>query len=234
MIHALLIDDDKEAVNTVLSYCDGVQFIQVQKVVANFIEATRYLARNQVDLIFCSTDIQSSSCLEFVAQLNSKQHLIVFFSKVPDFAVDAFTLNAQDYLLKPLVLSRFNNMLAKVKEQFELRKNIAQEPHKFLQVRSEYSLVKILVNDILYIESLDDYIKIHLPGKKPILTLMSLKQVLTSLPSTEFIRVHRSFLVALNKIESVRGKVINLGITEVPIGKSYEAEFFKFYVNRSY
>ncbi|NBX79774.1 MAG: LytTR family transcriptional regulator [Flavobacteriales bacterium] len=94
--------------------------------------------------------------------------------------------------------------------------------------------MKIAHSEINYFETLDDYIKIHLLGKKPILTLMSMKTLQSKLPSEKFIRVHRSFVVPIHKIQSVRGKMIDLGFSEIPIGKSYEADFFKMYLKEGY
>ena len=153
-------------------------------------------------------------------------------SSFKEFAVDAFNLNAIDYLLKPFDVKRFQQSAQKVNEYYNHRRKNNVNEEQFLHVRSEYSLVKIAFVEILYIETLDDYIKIHLLGKKPILTLMSMKTVMEKLPEKEFIRVHRSYIVPINRIESVRGKTINLGITELPIGKSHEEAFFKAYVHQ--
>ena len=158
----------------------------------------------------------------------------MFLSEYKEFAVDAYNLNAIDYLLKPFDLKRFNQCANKVKEFYNSKNQQNNNEEQFLHVRSEYSLIKIAFVDILYIETLDDYIKIHLLGKKPILTLMNMKTVLSKLPEKEFVRVHRSYIVPINRIESVRGKIINLGITEIPIGKSHEELFFKVYIQKGF
>ena len=143
-------------------------------------------------------------------------------------------MNAVDYLLLPFDLKRFSQTLNKANEIYQIRNKNSNSEEQFLQVRSEYSLVKIALVEIVYIETLDDYIKIHIQGKKPVLTLMSIKKALEKLPEKDFIRVHRSYIVPINRIESVRGKVINLGITEIPIGKSHEEAFFKAYVSTGF
>ena len=231
MINCICIDDDTSTLDLVSKYCGEIQFLDLQKTFKTTIEAFRYISRHPVDLVLLNTHIQENSGIEFCGQLNQNV-MVVFMSSFKEFAVDAFNLNAIDYLLKPFDVKRFQQSAQKVNEYYNHRRKNNVNEEQFLHVRSEYSLVKIAFVEILYIETLDDYIKIHLLGKKPILTLMSMKTVMEKLPEKEFIRVHRSYIVPINRIESVRGKTINLGITELPIGKSHEEAFFKAYVHQ--
>jgi DNA-binding LytR/AlgR family response regulator len=232
MINCIVVDTEENS-KLISQFCDGVQYISVQKTFTNTIEAFRYISRNTIDMLFVNTDFPSISGVEFYKNLN-KNLLVVFVSNSKEFAVDAFDLNAVDYLLLPFDLKRFSQTLNKANEIYQIRNKNSNSEEQFLQVRSEYSLVKIALVEIVYIETLDDYIKIHIQGKKPVLTLMSIKKALEKLPEKDFIRVHRSYIVPINRIESVRGKVINLGITEIPIGKSHEEAFFKAYVSTGY
>ena len=233
MINCIAVDFDITTLDFIAKLCSDIQFISLQKTFTNPIEATRYARKHPLDLIFINTSLQDLTGFEFFKALNQNL-IVVFISESKEDAVQAYDLNAVDYLLKPFVLSRFNQCINKVQELYAYRSQRSNNEEQFLHVRSEYSLIKIGLQEILYIETLDDYIKIHLLGKKPVLTLMSMKTVLDKLPSTDFIRVHRSYIVPLNKIESVRGKVISLGITEVPIGKSLEEAFFKAYVQKGF
>ena len=232
MINCIVVDTEENS-KLISQFCEGVQYISVQKTFTNTIEAFRYISRNTIDLLFVNTDFPSISGIEFYKNLNQNL-LVVFVSNSKEFAVEAFDLNAVDYLLLPFDLKRFSQTLNKANEIYQIRNKNSNSEEQFLQVRSEYSLVKIALVEIVYIETLDDYIKIHIQGKKPVLTLMSIKKALEKLPEKDFIRVHRSYIVPINRIESVRGKVINLGITEIPIGKSHEEAFFKAYVSTGY
>lgn len=233
MINCIAIDDDITTLDYISKLCSDIQFITLQKTFSNSIEATRYVRKHPIDLIFVNSNIQEGSGFEFYRDLN-QNIIVVFISNFREFAVDAYDLNAIDYLLKPFDVRRFNQCVNKVHEFYNFRNQNSNNEEQYLHVRSEYSLVKISLVEILYIETLDDYIKIHLIGKKPILTLMSMKTVMDKLPGSEFVRVHRSYIVPINKIESVRGKVISLGITEVPIGKSHEEAFFKAYIQKGF
>ena len=232
MINCIVVDTEENS-KLISQFCDGVQYISVQKTFTNTIEASRYISRNTIDLLFINTDFPTISGIEFYKNLNQNL-LVVFVSNSKEFAADAFDLNAVDYLRLPFDLKRFSQTLNKANEIYQIRNKNSNSEEQFLQVRSEYSLVKIALVEIVYIETLDDYIKIHIQGKKPVLTLMSIKKALEKLPEKDFIRVHRSYIVPFNRIESVRGKIINLGITEIPIGKSHEETFFKAYVSTGY
>ena len=232
MINCIVVDTEENS-KLISQFCEGVQYISFQKTFTNTIEASRYISRNTIDLLFINTDFPTISGIEFYKNLNQNL-LVVFVSNSKEFAVEAFDLNAVDYLLLPFNLKRFSQTLNKANEIYQIRNKNSNSEEQFLQVRSEYSLVKIALVEIVYIETLDDYIKIHIQGKKPVLTLMSIKKALEKLPEKDFIRVHRSYIVPINRIESVRGKVINLGITEIPIGKSHEEAFFKAYVSTGF
>ena len=232
MINCIVIDSI-ETSSLITKFCEGVQYISVEKSFTSTIEASRYMRKYPADLIFINTDFPTISGLEFYKNLNQKT-LVVFISDSKEYAFEAFNLNAVDYLLNPFDLKRFSQTLKKVYEIYSFRNQVTNSEEQFLQVRSEYSLVKIALVEIVYIETLDDYIKIHIQGKKPVLTIMSIKKVLEKLPVKDFIRVHRSYIVPINRIESVRGKTINLGITEIPIGKSHEEAFFKAYVSSGF
>ena len=141
-------------------------------------------------------------------------------------AVEGFNLNAVDYLLKPYTFERFTQAVTKARD-FQQYMNETGAALKHLVVKADYSLVKIDIANIQLIEGLDDYLKIHLANGKPIVVRMTMKAILEKLPEDNFIRVHRSYIVPLNKIEHVRNKNITIAGQEIPIGNSYEENFFK-------
>lgn len=227
MIQCIAIDDEPLALELISTYCAEIDFIQLQKTFTKTSDALKYIKSNPVDLLFLDIQMPDISGIDFYKNLEEKT-MVIFTTAYSEYAVEGFNLNAVDYLLKPYELERFRKAVNKAKEFYDYSAKETNETN-YIFVRADYSLIKIDCNDILYIESIDDYLRIHLSGKKPIMTLSTLKAIEDKLPSSNFIRVHRSYIVALNKIESVRGKNIQLPLAEIPISNKYEADFFKAY-----
>jgi DNA-binding LytR/AlgR family response regulator len=165
----------------------------------------------------------SISGIDFFKNLPHKT-MVIFTTAYSEYAVEGFTLSATDYILKPFSFSRFQQAVEKAFSQWKLQN---QDPEQlYLFIRADYSLIKILFSDILYIEGLDDYLKIHIQNQKTIVARMTLKAILQKLPVPEFIRVHRSFIVPISKIEKVRNKIIYINQEEIPVSASYENAFF--------
>lgn len=227
MIQCIAIDDEPLALELVSTFCAEIDFIQLQKTFTKTSDALKYIKSNPVDLLFLDIQMPDISGIDFYKNLEEKT-MVIFTTAFSEYAVEGFNLNAVDYLLKPYELERFRKAVNKAKEFYDYSKKETNETN-YIFVRADYSLIKIDCNEILYIESIDDYLRIHLSGKKPIMTLSTLKAIEDKLPAANFIRVHRSYIVAINKIESVRGKNIQLPAAEIPISNKYEAEFFKVY-----
>ncbi|MDH4473140.1 MAG: LytTR family DNA-binding domain-containing protein [Fluviicola sp.] len=233
MINCIAIDDEPFALEVIKTWCEKIPFIHLEKTFTQLSQAKLYLRRFPVDLLFLDIQMPDANGIDFYKTLNPEL-MVVFTTAFSQYAVEGFNVSALDYVLKPIEFPRFLDACTKAKKQFELLQNSNQEARNYLYVRSEYALVKISFSEILYFETMDDYIRIHILGKKSILTLMSMKKLIEKLPVSEFIRVHRSFVVPLTKIESVRGKSISLGVTEIPIGSSYEKDFFKAYIKQNF
>ncbi len=227
MIQCIAIDDEPLALELISTYCAEINFIQLQKTFTKTSDALKYIKANPVDLLFLDIQMPDISGIDFYKNLEEKT-MVIFTTAYSEYAVEGFNLNAVDYLLKPYELERFRKAVNKAKEFYDYAAKETNET-TYIFVRADYSLIKIDCNDILYIESIDDYLRIHLSGKKPVMTLSTLKAIEDKLPSSNFIRVHRSYIIALNKIESVRGKNIQLPLAEIPISNKYEADFFKAY-----
>jgi len=232
MMHCIAIDDEPLALELVSAFCAEVNFLSLDKTFTKTSDAIDYLKTNTVDLLFLDIQMPDISGIDFFKNLSTKP-MVIFTTAYSQYAVDGFDLNAIDYLLKPYEFERFQKAVNKAKEFYDYSKKEENESN-YIFVRADYSLIKIDCNEILYIESIDDYIRIHLLGKKPIMTLSTLKAIEDKLPIHYFIRVHRSYIVALNKIESVRGKNIQLLSVEIPISNKYEADFFKVYAKEIY
>lgn len=228
MINCIAIDDEPLALTILEEFCSKVPFLQLHKTFTDTGEAAKYLRKFPVDLVFLDIQMPDMLGTEFY-RTHASDKMVIFTTAYSEYAVEGFDLNAVDYLLKPIDFNRFLQAANKCLEYYNYLHQSDNKEHQYLFVRSEYSLVKIAFSEILYIETLDDYLKIHLLNKKPVLTKMNLKNIMSKLNPAEFVRPHRSYIIPLSKIQSVRGKIINLQNTEIPIGVKFEEEFFKIY-----
>lgn len=226
MMTCIAVDDEPLALDIIEEFCKRTPSLSLQKTFTDTAEAAKYLRKFPVDLLFLDIQMPHMSGIEFYKQY-AQDKMVIFTTAFSEYAVEGFNLNAVDYLLKPIDLARFQQAVSRAQE-FYAYHNKTEKESQNLFVRSEYSLVKIPLTDILYIETLDDYIKIHLKDRKPVLTKMNLKAVSERL-SNDFVRVHRSYIVPMSRILSVRGKTIQLDHTEIPIGVKFEEEFFQRY-----
>ncbi len=234
MINCIALDDEPLALEVIQLFCEKLPFLHLYKTFTNSAEALRYLQKHSIDLIFLDVQMPAMNGIAFAKKIANPSTMIIFTTAHAEYAWQGFELNAIDFLLKPIQQKRFEQASQKAKEYFEFLHQRTTQMNNALYVRAEYSLVKIPFVDILYLETMDDYIKIHQLGKPPLLTLMSMKKVLEKLPPEDFVRIHRSYIIPLNKIESVRAKSVFLGVTELPIGTSYEKEFFQAYMKQGF
>jgi len=219
MINCIAIDDEPMALEIIKALCQNIPYLNLSHTFTQVSKAQNHLKNYPTDLIFL--DIQMPDLDGIKLYKSIKQDVMVIFTTAySKYAIDGFDLNAVDFLLKPISAERFQLACNRVKELYTYNKSNNQKDTA-LYVRSEYSLVKIPYSDILYIETLGDYVKIFTPNNSPVLTLSSLKNIYEKLPSDRFIRVHRSYIVQLSKIDSIRGKVIYLKSIKIPIGASY-------------
>ncbi|HEU4788358.1 MAG TPA: LytTR family DNA-binding domain-containing protein [Flavobacterium sp.] len=223
MIKAIALDDEPPALDVLLNFCDKIDTIDLQKTFTKSEDALKYLKKYPVDLLFLDINMPAISGIDFYKKLPHKT-MVIFTTAYSEYAVEGFTLSATDYLLKPFSFLRFEQAVEKAYSQWKLQNQNPEQQYLF--VRADYSLNKILLSDILFIEGLDDYLKIHILNQKTIVARMTMKALLQKLPETEFIRVHRSFIVSISKIEKVRNKIIYINNEEIPVSASYETTFF--------
>lgn len=228
MINAIAIDDEPLALTVIQSLCNKSESINLQKVFTQPNEALRYLQKYPVDLIFCDIQMPAMTGINLVKSLQQKT-MVIFTTAFSEYAAVSYELNAIDYLLKPINLKRFTQAITKAQEYFDYINKKDQNTDKHIFVRADFNLVKIPLDDILYIEGLADYLKIYIKDRKTIVARMPMKDMMEKLNSTDFIRVHRSFILPFNKIEAVRGTTIFIGDKEFPIGRTYADEFFNRY-----
>ncbi|WP_199563193.1 LytR/AlgR family response regulator transcription factor [Runella aurantiaca] len=229
MLKAIALDDEPPALRVITHFCGQVNFIDLQKTFSRTDEAFDYLSANHVDLLFLDINMPSMSGIEFYKAI-PQDAMVIFTTAYAEYAVEGFNLSAIDYLLKPFTFERFVQAVHKAKDyQQFLQKSEAPEPPKYLFIKADYSVYKIAFTDIVFIEGLDDYLKIHLEGSKPVVARMTMKGIMEKLPVQDFIRVHRSFIVPFRRVENVRNRLITLAGEEIPIGNSYEKEFFRLF-----
>ena len=232
MIKVLAIDDEPLALKQLVNYISKVPFLELAGQCHSAIEAKEMMEQEVVDAIFCDINMPDLSGMDFVRQL-AVPPLIVFTTAYSEYAVEGYRVNAVDYLLKPFGMNDFLRAAMKVQEQYNVRhQNAPQQQSSPLQddgtifVKTDYRVVRIAIADIRYIEGMSEYLKIHLDGQKPIITLLSMKKMEDYLPSTLFMRIHRSYIVNLQKIREVnKNRVILDADTSLPIGDLYKDTF---------
>ena len=229
MIRCLAIDDEPLALQQLVTYIGKIPFLELAAQCQSALEARKFLEQETVDAIFCDINMPDLNGMEFVKSLQAPP-LIVFTTAYSEYAVEGFKVNAVDYLLKPFGLQDFQRAANKIKERLEPSANgqrpIANSQDDTLFVKTEYRIVKVTIADIRYIEGMSEYLKIYLEGEaKPIITLLSMKRITEHLPDT-FMRIHRSYIVNLNKIQEVnKNRIIMDADTYLPIGDNYKEAF---------
>ncbi|SDD37411.1 LytR/AlgR family response regulator transcription factor [Pedobacter soli] len=221
-LKCVAIDDEPLALELIKNYVSRFPGLQLVQVFEDALSGAEYLKQNPVDLLFVDVNMPDISGVELVRSLVNSP-MIIFTTAYRNYAFESYELQAIDYLLKPIDFNRFTAAVEKAID-FHKYKNATQEntSDESIYVYSEYKMIKILLRDIEYIESMGDYLKIYLcNADKPVLTLMTMKKVLERLPEDQFARVHRSFIVALTKIKSIHNRKVNLTHVEVPVGDAY-------------
>jgi DNA-binding LytR/AlgR family response regulator len=220
-IKCVAIDDEPPALALLGDHISKSPSLQLLKTFDDAIAGNEFLRNSPVDLLFIDINMPDITGLDLVRSLENRP-MIIFTTAYKNYALEGFELDAVDYLLKPISFERFTKAVNKAVEYFEYKTKAVNTEPEALFVYSEYRMVKILLTDIVYIESLEDYIRIHLDAGKPVMTLLTLKAVLEKLPATKFKRIHRSYIVAASKVQSVLNRKAKLssGI-ELPISDSY-------------
>ncbi len=222
-LKCIAIDDEPFALELIRQYVAKVPELKLIHTFDDAISGGEFLRENKVDLLFIDINMPDITGIELVRSLENKP-ITIFTTAYKKFAFEGFELEAIDYLLKPISFERFSKAVQRAISFHELRlpKNADSNESGYFFVRSEYKMIKIELNDILYIEGLEDYIRIHLASEKPVLTLMTLKSMLEKLPAENFKRIHRSYIVPVNKVKSILNRKLTLSNgTELPISDSY-------------
>ncbi len=228
-IRCLLVDDEPLALEVLETYVSKLADFEIVAKCTNAIRASEVLRSAKVDLMFLDIKMPQFDGISFLKTLQ-KPPKVVFTTAYRDFALDGYDLNVVDYLLKPISFDRFMKAVNKYHElvregagQVHETASLSQVKDRYIYVKSEKKLIKILLKDILYIESMEDYVVIHRRDAK-IITKDQIGRLEEILPRDMFIRIHRSYLVSIPKIEAITSETVEVGKRELPIGRSYRKE----------
>jgi len=225
MLRCLAIDDEELALELLEDNIKQVPYLELAGKCSNALEALKFLQQHSVDLIFLDIQMPGLTGLQFIQSLTQKP-MIILVTAYESFALEGFNLDVVDYLVKPVALDRFIKACNKAFELYNLKakRGSSEEiiPDYFF-VNVEYSMVKIEFADIKWIEGLKDYIRIVLKStSKPVITRMSMKSLEEQLPSSKFIRVHKSYIISIAAITSVRKNSVFIGPEEIPVGDNFK------------
>ncbi len=238
MVSCAIVDDEPLALDLLETYVEKTPFLQIKGKYASAVEAMKGLQEQPVDLLFLDIQMPELDGLEF-SHMVIPETRIIFTTAFEQYALDSYRVNALDYLLKPISYRDFLEASNKALQWFEL-KNAADGTvdsagdDEYIYVKSEYKLIQISLKDILYIEGLKDYVKIYVETEaRPIMSLMSLKSLEERLPTSRFLRVHRSYIVQKSKIRLIdRGRIV-FGKEYIPISDSYKQDLQTYLNNKT-
>ena len=227
-LRTIAIDDEPLALRLVSDYVSKTPFLELVGSFDNPLDAIDFLSSQSADLIFVDIQMPDLTGIEFARSLEDAPK-IIFTTAYEKYALEGFKLNAIDYLLKPFSYEEFLKAAGKARKQVELEASVLptiEANNQFLFLKSEYKIRRINFNDILYIEGLKDYIKVYVSGEdKPVLSLNSIKSLEQKLPEEKFMRVHRSFIVNLDKIDTIERSRIIFGKVYIPVSDQYKDKF---------
>jgi len=224
-LRCIAVDDEPLALELLEDNIRQVPYLELVARCTDAFEAIKALQENTVDLIFLDIQMPGLTGLQFIQSMAQKP-MIILITAYEKYALAGFELDVTDYLVKPVSLPRFIKSCNKARELFQLKQNNlpaapAANP-EFFFVNADYSLLKITIADIIWIEALKDYIRIHLTGDaKPVVTRMPLKQIEEQLAVAKFIRIHKSYIIAVAHITAIRKNSVFIGTMELPVGDNY-------------
>lgn len=226
MLNCTIIDDEPLAVEVIRDFIEKVPFLQLNSSYTNAMEALQHVSGKETDLLFLDIKMPDISGIDFVKSLQQKPAAVIFTTAYQEYALESYNINVLDYLLKPIPFNRFLNAVTRAHEYVSALKSPRKEDglaRKFIFIKTEYKIVKVELNDILYIEGLKDYSKIYLKDNpKPIFTLQNLKSFEAKFPPEQFTRIHRSYIVSVDKINVICKNRVVIGQTDIPISIGFK------------
>lgn len=223
MIKAIAIDDEPLALTIIEHLCKTASNLSLLQTFTDQDEAIDYLSKHSIDILFLDIQMPQKNGIDFYKSLPiEKKPAVIFTTAYQEYAIDGFEVNAIDYLLKPIDQNRFEKAIEKALWWFQ--KENVNPLENSITIRADYKNNNIILEDIQYIEGLDDYVQIYLENKPKLVARMSMKNMIELLPSDYFIRIHRSYIVPIKKIETFDSKQISIQNKIFPIGDTYKEE----------
>jgi len=224
-INCLIVDDEQLARGLLESYISKIPYLVLIKSCKSALEAVEYLQNDHIDLMFLDIQMPDLTGIEFLQTLKKKP-LVIFTTAYKEFAIDGYVLDVIDYMLKPISFERFMQGTNKALEQIKLIKTVLQTNNtqittkNYIQLKANHKIYKVKYTDIMYIEGLKEYVSFHTKTKK-IIVLESLKKLEETLPSTQFLRIHKSYIINTEMVTSLFGAQLEINNLYIPIGKMY-------------
>lgn len=235
MIRCIVIDDEPLALKQIASYASKNPNLELVASCQSAKEALDVINRESIDAMFIDINMPDLNGLDFVRSLESPP-MVVFTTAYSEYAVEGFRVNAIDYLLKPFDLDEFNGAVERIKRQHELVTTVSDvDSDDAIFIKTEYKVVRVGISDILYIEAMSEYLRIHFSnGNRPVTALLSMKRMEERLPESTFMRIHRSYIINLKKIQEVsKNHIVMTPDVSLPIGDLYKDTFMN-YLNRKF
>ena len=233
MINCITIDDEPLALLQIVDYITKTPYLNLVGKFESAIQALEFLQKNQVDLMFVDINMPDLNGMTFVKSLKEPPKAI-FTTAYSEYALDGFSVDAVDFLVKPIAYESFLKASEKAKERFQWndQEESIHKTEEFLFIKSEYKIIRINFANIKYIEGMREYVRIHLENQKPVMALLSMKKISEQLPNQNFMRIHRSYIVNLNKITTIeRNRIIFEPDIYLPVSEQYKEDFQKYLDN---
>lgn len=232
-LKCLLVDDEPHALEVLEKYVRSVELLQLEGRCTNAFMAMEFLQKRKVDLIFLDIHMPKLSGTSFIKTLQYPPK-VIFTTAYKEYALDAFDVDAVDFLLKPISFERFLKAVNKVNHSFQKDEEspVIQTSPAFLYFRADRKMIKIYLEEILYVESLKDYVRIHRADGKPLVVKQSISTLESMLPRNLFVRVHRSYIVSISRITAFTSHDVELGVVEIPIGRYYSSNIQKLSIDK--
>ena len=224
-LSCIIIEDEPLAIEKLETFINKTPTLELKACFNNAINGLQFIQKNEINIIFLDIEMEHLNGIQFLESLQQKPYVIIT-SAYAEYALKGFELSVSDYLLKPFGYDRFLLSVNKVIEDFKLKQAQETEEHKHLFIKTENRLENISTSNILYVEGMKEYLRIVLPNKK-IMTKISFKNLLEQLPDNHFVQVHKSWLIQINKIESIERNRIKIGNTLIPIGNTFKNQFYE-------
>jgi two-component system LytT family response regulator len=233
-LKCIAVDDEQLAIDKIVYFIKKVPYLQLEATFTNSIEALNYLKNNSVDLLFLDIQMDDINGLQLIELLKDKPHIILT-TAYSEYAIKSYELEVSDYLLKPISFERFLQSVNRVSDKINNRESVlsnsenskSEIPNRsdFILVKTDYQMQKVAFNEILFVEGMKDYLRIVMPNKR-IMTLQTFKNMLSTLPENQFCRIHKSYIISIDKIKAIERNHVIINNERIPIGESYKNDFF--------